>query len=215
MSEPPHSPLLVVLSGPSGVGKDAVLTRMRELGQPYHFTVTATTRRQRESERDGTDYIFKTTEQFRRMIDREELLEWAEVYGNLYGVPKDQVEKAQDRGRDVIIKADVQGAATIKKIAPEAVFVFLAPPDMEELATRLRLRMTESPGALKIRLETAQDEMAEAPKFDHVVVNRNGRLDEAVGEIRELVEGERRRRPARKVSLDKKPPSLRPRSGQA
>ncbi len=198
------NPLLVVLSGPSGVGKDAVLARLRELmraeDDPWHITVTATTRPQRPNEHDGVDYIFVTEETFRRMIDRDELLEYAEVYGNLYGVPKEQVEQALDRGRDVIIKADVQGAATIKKIAPEAVFVFLAPPNMEELASRLRLRMTESPGALKLRLETAQNEMAEVPKFDHTVVNHNGRLDEAVREIRELVERERRRRSARRVS---------------
>ena len=163
-------PLLIVLSGPSGVGKDAVLARMRELmrgkDNPWHITVTATTRPQRPNEHDGADYIFVTEETFRHMIERGQLLEFAEVYGNLYGVPKDQVEKALETGRDVIIKADVQGAATIRKVAPEAVFVFLAPPNMENLASRLRQRMTESPEALSLRLKTAQNEMGKISNFD-------------------------------------------------
>jgi len=198
-------PLLIVMSGPSGVGKDAVLSRMRELmhgeDKPWHITVTATTRPQREMEQDGIDYIFVDEETFKRMIENDELLEWAEVYGNLYGVPKEQVSTPFREGRDVIIKADVQGAATIKKLVPEALFLFLAPPDMEELASRLRQRMTESPEALKLRLATAEKEMTEISKFDHVVVNHQGRLDQAVHEIRELVELERERWPARVVSL--------------
>jgi guanylate kinase len=194
-----------VLSGPSGVGKDAVLSRMRELmrgeDKPWHITVTATTRPRREMERDGVDYIFVDKETFQSMIENNELLEWAEVYGNLYGVPKDQVATAFRDGRNVIIKADVQGAATIKKLAPEALFVFLAPPDLEELASRLRARMTESPEALVLRLATAEKEMMEVSRFDHVVVNHQGRLDQAVHEITELVERERERQPARVVTF--------------
>ncbi|MCH8109361.1 MAG: guanylate kinase, partial [Chloroflexi bacterium] len=116
--------MVIVLSGPSGVGKDAALSRMRELGSPFHFTITATTRPQRASERDGVDYIFVSRDAFREMIERDELLEWAEVYENLYSVPKPQVRQAFERGQDVIIKVGVQGAASIKKLAPEAVFVF-------------------------------------------------------------------------------------------
>ena len=194
-------PLLIVLSGPSGVGKDAILTRMRELQKPYHFTVTATTRPQRPTERDGVDYIFVTTEAFRDMVASGELLEWAEVYGNLYGVPMDQVTGALNRGRDVMIKADVQGAATIKKLAPETLFIFLAPPNAEELASRLSQRMTESSEALRLRLKTAELELQEAPKFDHVVVNHQDRLDDAVEEIERIVARERRRVPARRVCL--------------
>lgn len=194
-------PLLIVLSGPSGVGKDAVLSRMKDLGKPYHFTVTATTRPQRSNERNGVDYIFVTRDAFQRMIDRCELLEWAEVYGNLYGVPRSQVVDALRKGRDVIIKADVQGAATIKRLAPGALFVFLAPPDLDELARRLGERMTESSEALRLRLKTAEREMRETSGFDYVVVNRRDRLDEAVEEIDRLVAQERRRIPARRVSL--------------
>ena len=174
---------------------------MRELGKPYHFIVTATTRRQRESERDGTDYIFKTTEQFRRMIDQEELLEWAEVYGNLYGVPRSQIAEALSTGRDVIVKPDVQGAATIKRLAPDALPIFLAPPDMDELARRLTARMTESTEDLSLRLATAESEMQEADSFDYVVVNRRGNLDDAVEEIDRIVSKERHRTPPRRVSL--------------
>ena len=192
---------MIVLSGPSGVGKDAVLSRMRELGKPFHFVVTATTRPRRPMERNGVDYIFVAAEAFRRMIEGNELLEWAEVYGNLYGVPKAQVVEALNQGHDVIVKADVQGAATIRRLAPEGVFIFLAPPDMEELADRLSQRMTESPEVLRLRLEIAEDEMKQAPEFDHVVVNHAGRLDDAVAEIQGIVSLERRRTPTRKVSL--------------
>lgn len=183
------------------MGKDAVLARMRELRKPYHFTVTATTRPQRESERDGADYIFVSTQEFRRMIDRGELLEWAEVHGNLYGVPKSQITDALSRGRDVIVKPDVQGAATIKRLSPDALTIFLAPPNMDELARRLTARMTESTEDLSLRLATAELEMQEAESFDYVVVNRQGDLDDAVEEIERIVEKERHRVPARTVSF--------------
>ena len=193
--------MLIVLSGPSGVGKDATLSRMRELAKPYHFTVTATTRAQRPSERDGVDYIFVSDGDFRRMIDRGELLEWAEVYGNLYGVPKAQVVAALTKGNDVLIKADVQGAATIRRLAADGLFIFIAPPSMEELADRLSLRMTESPDALRLRLQTAQEEMAEASKFDYVICNRDGRLDDTVREIESAISHERRKGTRTRITL--------------
>lgn len=198
---PPNTPLLVVLSGPSGVGKDAVLSRMRELRKPYHYIVTATTRPPRDGERDGVDYIFVTQNAFRRMIDGGELLEWAEVYGNLYGVPKSQVVGALGEGRVVVGRTDVQGAATIRTLAPEAVFIFLAPPSMEELTRRLSLRMTESPEALRLRLQSAEAEMAEAARFDFTVVNHSDRLDDTVREIEDIVTTQRARIPPRVVSL--------------
>ena len=194
-------PLLVVLSGPSGAGKDALLSRMRQLRKPYHYTITATTRPQRPTERDGVDYIFVTEESFRRMIERDELLEWAEVYGNLYGVPRDRVAEALRSGRDVIIKTDVQGAATIRKLAPGAILIFIAPPDMEELARRLGQRMTEAPEALWLRLSTAEREMQASSGFDHVVVNHPDRLDDAVEEIEAILASERRRPRPRAMPL--------------
>ena len=126
------------------MGKDSVIDGLKKLGRPYHFTVTATTRAMRQGETDGIDYIFLSRDEFRRMIEQNGLLEWAEVYGNLYGVPKSQVNDALDRGQNVIMRIDVQGAATVSKLHPDAVLIFLEPPDMRSLEKRLRSRNTES-----------------------------------------------------------------------
>ena len=184
---------MVVISGPSGVGKDAVLERMRSSNVPYHFAVTATARPKRDSEVDGLDYIFVEGDEFQSMIRNDELLEWAEVYGNPYGVPKSPVRDALARGQDVILKIDVQGADNIRRLVPGAVYVFLAPPDMSELEHRLTRRRTESTDTLKVRLATAAKELEEAAKFDYVVVNRTGRLDKAVEEINTIIRRERGR----------------------
>ncbi len=198
---PPREPLLLVLSGPSGVGKDAVLNRIKELKRPFHFTVTATTRRRRPAERDGVDYFFLSQEEFQGMIQRGELLEWAQVYGNYYGVPKAQVEEALAKGLDLIIKADVQGARTIKRFAPQGVFIFLAPESIKELEQRLAQRNTEASFDLKRRLETVRQEMKSLPMFDYLVVNHQDRLDEAVAQIEAIVTAERCRVSPRRVRL--------------
>ena len=164
---------------------------MRSLNAPYHFTVTATTRAQRENETEGVDYIFVSRDDFRRMIADDELLEWAEVYGNLYGVPKSQVTDALCRGQDVILKIDVQGADNIRRQVPGAVYIFLAPPSLAELESRLSRRMTEAPEALKLRLQTALKEMQEAARFDHVVVNHRDTLDDTVEQIESVMKRER------------------------
>ena len=184
---------MVVISGPSGVGKDAVLERMKASNVPYHFAVTATARPKRDDEVDGVDYIFVEHDEFRRLIRNDELLEWAEVYGNPYGVPKSQVREALARGQDVILKIDVQGADNIRRFVPGVVYVFLAPPDLAELESRLTRRRTESTETLQVRLESAAKELEKAAKFDHVVVNRTGRLDEAVEEINSIIRRERAR----------------------
>ena len=181
---------LFVLSGPSGVGKDALLSRMRQLGRGYHFTVTATTRPIRPGERDGVDYIFTSPDEFQRMIAEDGLLEWAEVYGNLYGVPKQQVTDALQHGQDVLLKVDVQGAATVSKLYPESVLIFLEPPDMETLDNRLRERGTENSEALRIKIETAREEMKAAAWFDYRVVNHDDMLDDAVRAIDRIVSRE-------------------------
>ena len=180
-------PILLILSGPSGVGKDAVLSRMRDLGEPYHFTVTTTTRTKRNGETDGKDYIFVSQAEFRAQMEQDGFLEWAEVYGNYYGVPRNQVKTALKKGKDVIVKIDVQGAKTIKSLAPNALYIFLAPPSMDQLEKRLKERMTESPASLKIRFETAAEEMKSAGWFDHVVINHEDQLDLAVAEIQNVV----------------------------
>ena len=180
---------LFVISGPSGVGKDAVLTRLKESGLPCHFAVTATTRRIRPGERDGVDYIFLDAERFRDMIDSESLLEWAEVYGNFYGIPKSQVVEALERRQNVIVKIDVQGAATIRRLMPDAVLIFLDPPGLESLDRRLEFRNTDSAEDRKVRIETAQDEIEDAGWFDFRVTNHDDRLDETAAAIERIVVG--------------------------
>ena len=194
-------PLMMVVSGPSGVGKDAVLTRLRERRYPVHIVVTATTRAMRPTERDGVDYIFLDEATFERKVAEDGFLEWAMVYGNRYGVPKDQVSDALASGKDVIIKSDVQGAETMKRLNPEAVFVFVAPPSMEELERRLRDRKSEATGDLERRLETARQEMERLPMFDYVVVNENGAIDEAAEALEAIMRAERWRYPRRRLAL--------------
>ena len=186
-------PLLVVISGPSGVGKDAILDRMKISDVSYHFAVTATARPKRDNEVDGVDYLFVGLDEFQNMIRNDELLEWAEVYGYPYGVPKSPVRDALARGQDTILKIDVQGGDNIRRLVPGALYVFIAPPDLAELERRLTLRRTESPEALRVRLETASKEMEEVDKYDHVVVNRTDRIDKAVGEINSIIRRERER----------------------
>lgn len=190
-----------MLSGPSGVGKDMVLTRMKELGRPLHYTVTATARPQRETEKDGIDYHFLSPAKFEEMIARGELLEWAKVYGHYYGVPREQVKQALERGLDVIIKVDVQGAATIKEAAPQAILLFLTAPSMEELEERLKQRKTESGIDLNLRLEMASEEMKRLPFFDYVVVNRQNQVDHAVAAIDAIIRAEKCRVNPRVVEL--------------
>jgi|TARA_B100000959_G_scaffold134268_1_gene140903 guanylate kinase len=160
---------------------------MRDLEEPYHFTVTTTTRTKRNGETDGKDYIFVSQAEFRAQMEQDGFLEWAEVYGNYYGVPRNQVKTALKKGKDVIVKIDVQGAKTIKSLAPNALYIFLAPPSMDQLEKRLKERMTESPDSLKIRFETAAEEMKSAGWFDHVVINHENQLDLAVAEIQNVV----------------------------
>ena len=194
-------PLLIVLSGPSGAGKDAILSRMKKSGYPIEFITTITTRPQRAEEKNNIDYHFVSVESFQRMIENKELLEWANVYGNWYGVPREPVKRALDSGQDVTVKVDVQGAATIKKILPQAVFIFLVPPSMEELATRLKQRHTESPFNLALRMKTAEKEMKKLPLFDYVVVNRQDEIDLAISEIEAIITAEKRRAIPREIRL--------------
>jgi len=194
-------PQLIVLSGPSGVGKDATMGRMKERGIPLHYTVTATTRPPRPNEVHGRDYFFISMEEFQRLIAQGELLEWALVYGDYKGIPKQQVREALARGEDVILRIDVQGAATVRQLAPEAVLIFLAPPSMEELAGRLRQRRTESEEALQRRLQAAWQEMDTLPIFDYIVVNYEGRLDETVDRIVAILQAEKMRVHPRRVGL--------------
>jgi guanylate kinase len=198
--KPPY-PLLVVISGPSGVGKDTLLMRMRELGFPFHFVVTATSRPKRDGELDGHDYHFVTSEQFEQMIDDDQLIEWANVYGHYKGIPKSEVRQAHASGKDVILRIDVQGAMTIRQLAPASVQIFIAPGDFNELRDRMRWRRSESPDDMERRLSMARKEMEQVDLFDYVVLNREDRLDEAVGQIRAIIVAEKQRVTARYVLL--------------
>lgn len=197
----PEHPLFIVLSGPSGVGKDAVLTRLKESGYPFEHIVTITTRPQRAREQNNVDYRFISTEKFQEMVSGGELLEWAKVYGNWYGVPRAPVKQALEQGRDVVVKIDVQGAATIRKAVPGAILIFLIPPSMEELTRRLKQRHTESSFDLALRTKIAQEEMKQLPLFDYVVVNRQGEIDQAVSAIKAIITAEKCRVNSRRVAL--------------
>jgi guanylate kinase len=192
---------LIVVSGPSGVGKDSLLERMQERGCPFHFIVTATDRPARPEEVDGEDYFFVSTEEFQRMIEQDELLEHARVYGQHKGVPKQQVREALASGRDVIMRVDVQGAATIGQLSPEAVMVFLTAPSEEELERRLHARGCDSPQQIERRMVTARKEMTRLPEFDYVVVNQEGKLDHAVDDVLAIIRAEHCRMDRRGVSL--------------
>ena len=192
-AETSYPPLLVVLSGPSGVGKDAALTELRKLDRPWHFVVTATTRKIRSGETDGKDYIFLDEPTFLDMKYRDEFVEFAQVYGNWYGVPKNQVTIGLEAGKDVILKIDVQGAATVRKMAPNALFLFMVPGSFEELQERLSQRMTESTPEIELRLKTAENEMNQGNGFDRQVLNSKDNLEQAVADIDAAIAEEKRR----------------------
>ena len=187
----PAPPLLVVISGPSGVGKDAVLAELKKLPQPWHFAVTATTRPPRPGEQDGIDYIFLDSDTFLQMRERDQFLECAQVYGHWYGVPRSQVRQGFTAGQDVILKIDVQGAATVRQLAPEALFIFLLPGSLAELAQRLTQRQTETAAAVQLRLQTAQQELAQVSHYDYRVINHDGGLTQAAAAIAAIIAAEK------------------------
>ncbi len=197
----PAPPLLVIVSGPSASGKTTVLAGLRKLCRPWHFAVTATTRPMRPGEVDGKDYIFMDTADFLRAQERDELLESAQVYDRWYGVPRWQVRDPLISGKDVILGIDVQGAATIRSIAPEALSVFVMPSSMEELRSRLAQRGTEDDAEMQRRLQEASVELSRIDEFDYRVVNRNGALDDAVQEIDAIIAAEKCRVNPRLVQM--------------
>ncbi len=190
---PPRYPLLIVVSGPSGVGKDSVLQRLKARGAAFHFVVTATTRPPRPGERHGVDYYFYSPEEFARLIEQDELMEWSIVYGDYKGIPKAPVRAALARGQDVIMRIDVQGAQKVRRLCPQAVLIFLTTETEEELVHRLRRRATETEDALALRIAMARKELEHMPEFDYVVVNRAEHLDEAVEAILAIVQAEHHR----------------------
>ena len=195
------NPLLIVISGPSGVGKDSVVQRMKERGFPFHFVVTATTRERRENEVNGVDYFFVSKEEFARMIESNELIEYAIVYGDYKGIPKTQVRDAFASGKDVVMRVDVQGAETVRKLAPEALLIFITCESEDELERRLRERKTESPDALALRIATARKELQRLEAFDYVIANPDFHLDDTVEKVSAIINAEHLKVHHRKVTL--------------
>jgi guanylate kinase len=184
-------PLLVVLSGPSGVGKDSILERLRELRYPLHFTVTATTRSPREGELHGRDYYFLSETEFDELRQADGLLESACVYGRWYGVPKAPVIQALRSGQDVIMRTNVDGARSIRARAPGSVLVFITSPTVDLLEKRLRERQTDSPEEIDRRLAEVREELATMPEFDYHVENDEGRLDVCVETVGAIIRAEK------------------------
>lgn len=193
--------LLIVISGPSGVGKDATLNEMRCAGHNFHYVVTATTRPRRPAEVDGKDYVFLSRDQFQKMLSRDEFLEWAEVYDHYYGVPKKQIKQALKAGMDVVVKVDVQGANTIKQIVHDAVFIFLTPPSLDELSLRLKSRGNHTEKELNTRFGKAQMEMEAIPMFDYVVESYKDDLKKTVSKILAIISAEKSRVNPRRITL--------------
>lgn len=196
-----REPLLIVISGPSGAGKDTVIQRMKDRGLCFHFVVTATTRPPRSEEEPGVDYIFVSHDDFARMIEAEQLLEYAIVYNDYKGIPKAQVRDALASGKDVILRVDVQGAASIRKLAGDALLVFLTTQDEQELVRRLTERKTETKEGLSLRIATARQELKRIGEFDYIVVNQDGYLDDTVDAILAIIRAEHHRVHPRKVNL--------------
>ena len=196
-----QKPLLIVISGPSGVGKDSIVQRMKERGFPFHFVVTATTREKRQNETHGVDYLFVSKDEFAQMIEQNELIEYAIVYGDYKGIPKSQVREALASGKDVVMRVDVQGAESVRKLAPEALLIFITCESEDELERRLRLRKTETSDSLALRIATARKELQRIGEFDYVIVNSDFHLDDTVENVRSIISAEHLKVKPRKVEL--------------
>lgn len=194
-------PLFIVISGPSGVGKDAVLKELQKRNLNMHFVVTMTSRPKRKGEQEGVDYFFVSKQKFEELIKQDEFLEHATVYEDYKGIPKSQIRDALNSKKDIILRVDVQGAMTLRELCPEALLIFLIPSNQEEWLNRLDNRKTETSESLALRRKTAQQELEYLSKFDYMVVNAQDRLDETVDTIVAIIEAEHHRVVPRKVSL--------------
>ena len=195
--------MLIIISGPSGVGKDTIIEalRSRHHDPDYHYVVTCTTRARRPGEVDGVSYRFLDLARFEAMRAEGELLEAAEVHGNWYGTPRDQVRDALVAGHDVILKIDVQGAQTVKENVPDAFLVFIVPPSLETLFQRLKARATETADQLETRQRNAAIELARQEDYDYIVENRDGEIEATAERIDRIIADERSRHPDRRVRV--------------
>ena len=193
--------LLFVLSAPSGAGKDTVINALKQQGTDVYVVPSVTTRAPRPGESEGNPYHFVSKEKFEEMIARNELLEYANVHGNWYGQPRQPIRDNLCAGRDVLLKIDVQGAAAVRRKVPEAIFIFLVPSSLEELALRLKNRQTETEAERKRRLEDARNELAQKDWYDYVIVNRQGNVQAAVDQLRAIILAEHARAQPRKINI--------------
>ena len=195
------TPLVIVISGPSGIGKDAVVGLLRKTNHNTHFVITYNSRPPRRDEVHGRDYFFVSREAFEKMIAEGELLEHARVYSDYKGIPKSQVREALESGKDVVMRLDVQGAMTVKKLIPDAVLIFLTAASKEEWVHRLLDRRSETPEELELRLRVAEEEYAQICEFDYLVVNSDQHLEKTIEDIQAIIRTEHLRTKPRKVEL--------------
>ncbi len=201
LKKPEQTPLLIVISGPSGIGKDTVVQGLMDRNLPFHFVITATSRPPRENEVDGKDYFFYSHEKFEEMIAAGDFLEHAWVYSAYKGVPKSQVREALESGEDVVMRLDVQGAETVRELCPEAILIFLTADSSEEWLQRLKDRRSETDEELSLRIRTAEKEYETLDIFDYIVINETEKLDTTLDVIEHIIHAEHHRVHPRKVQL--------------
>lgn len=201
LKKPEHTPLLIVISGPSGIGKDTVVKGMKDRKFPFHFVITATSRPPRENEVDGEDYFFYSKEKFEEMIEGGEFLEHAWVYSAYKGVPKSQVREALESGEDVVMRLDVQGAETVHNLCPDAILIFLTAQSNAEWLQRLKDRHSETNEELQVRIETAREEYLTLDIFDYIIINEKDKLDRTLDVIESIIKTEHHRVHPRRVQL--------------
>ncbi len=178
---------LIVISAPSGTGKTSVIKEILKRNQDkLIFSVSATTRKKRSNEIDGVDYYFLTEEEFKRKIENNEFIEWEQIYGDFYGTPKSEIDRAIKENKHILFELDVNGSLKLKKLYPEAHLIFIVPPGIEELENRLRKRNTETPESFQKRIERAKMELEMANYFDYEV--KNYELDKAIEEVNRIIQ---------------------------
>ena len=194
-------PLMVIISGPSGVGKDSVVKLLIRRDPSLHFIVTMASRSPRPGEVDGVDYFFVSKEKFEKMVSEDEFIEYAVVYEEYKGVPKQQVRAALKSGNDMILRLDVQGAARFRSLFPQAILIFLVPENDQAWLEQLQSRKSETPETLKVRIRTAREELECIDQFDYIVVNAHNQLDKTVDDILAIIDAEHHRVEHRKITL--------------